>query len=356
MMSAAASLLARGNALALFPEGTSHSDAGLLRFRSGAARIALSARALGSEPVRIVPAALYYEKKQTFRSRAVLALGAPLEVPLAPLDQAGEPPMEQGQKLTQDLREAIEQIMPTAETADALVLAESAERILSAALRDSPEACEEAARLLLPSGADTTRLSLAGRMARRRRLLDKYSELAKKSPLEVERLIENIRRLGNDLKSIGLPVDAAPGTPRPALEQLLLYVWGITLVPLAIAGWLLHAPAYQLVHFIAFRYSEGQTDITATVKLLAGILFFPLTWIVFGAAVGLLFNGPFGWVAFTSGPLLGWSAMSASEIATAVTLPSRIERRARKAGLKWPEIVARRAEVAQEMARLVSMT
>src|SRR5262245_30581655 len=57
---AARELLARGGSLALFPEGTSHSDPRLKPFRTGAARIALGARVPG---LRIVPAGLFYTDK-----------------------------------------------------------------------------------------------------------------------------------------------------------------------------------------------------------------------------------------------------------------------------------------------------
>src|SRR4029453_633474 len=62
---AARSLLARGGSLALFPEGTSHSDSRLKPFRTGAARIALGA---GLDGLVIVPAGLFYTAKSRFRS------------------------------------------------------------------------------------------------------------------------------------------------------------------------------------------------------------------------------------------------------------------------------------------------
>jgi len=65
----ARALLARGGAIAIFPEGTTHSDPRLRELKTGAARIALGA---SMERIVIVPAGLYYTSKQTFRSSAVM--------------------------------------------------------------------------------------------------------------------------------------------------------------------------------------------------------------------------------------------------------------------------------------------
>src|SRR5437667_5549695 len=56
----ARAVLARGGAIAIFPEGASHSDPKLRPLKTGAARIALGAAAAlaGSSPIRIVPAGL----------------------------------------------------------------------------------------------------------------------------------------------------------------------------------------------------------------------------------------------------------------------------------------------------------
>src|SRR5579863_3921942 len=72
--------LARGEALALFPEGTSHSDPQLRPLKTGAARIALSAELEAADAGRrlgavIVPVGLFYERKSVFRSRVLLDVG-----------------------------------------------------------------------------------------------------------------------------------------------------------------------------------------------------------------------------------------------------------------------------------------
>src|SRR5881392_2956385 len=60
--------LARGGAIAIFPEGTTHSDPRLKTLKTGAARIALGS----TLRVMVVPTGLFYTSKQTFRSAAVM--------------------------------------------------------------------------------------------------------------------------------------------------------------------------------------------------------------------------------------------------------------------------------------------
>ena len=71
--------LAAGGAVAIFPEGVSHSDAGLREFRSGAARMAFDFAEHRGRGLRIVPAGLHYDAKQRFRSPVWVRFGEPLD-------------------------------------------------------------------------------------------------------------------------------------------------------------------------------------------------------------------------------------------------------------------------------------
>src|SRR2546425_13044320 len=95
---AARAVLARGGAIAIFPEGQSHSDPKLRPLKTGAARIAFGA-AVGlaqSSPVRMVPAGLYYRAKRTFRSAALLHFGEPVVGQPAPPPPGAAPPAGAG--------------------------------------------------------------------------------------------------------------------------------------------------------------------------------------------------------------------------------------------------------------------
>jgi 1-acyl-sn-glycerol-3-phosphate acyltransferase len=74
-------ILARGEVVALFPEGISHDELSLQPLRTGAARIALDAAFEGDVgDVQTLPVGLTYDAKARFRSRALVHVGKPAAV------------------------------------------------------------------------------------------------------------------------------------------------------------------------------------------------------------------------------------------------------------------------------------
>jgi glycerol-3-phosphate O-acyltransferase/dihydroxyacetone phosphate acyltransferase len=133
---ASIALLGSGKALALFPEGVSHSKPRLEPLKTGAARIALSASAATPErtprPVLIVPVGLAYADKSTFRSRALLVYGEPLTTPVVVLDEQARPPNDVAERLTASIAEALALVTVQAQTHEIVSLARSTARILAA--------------------------------------------------------------------------------------------------------------------------------------------------------------------------------------------------------------------------------
>lgn len=300
----AARLLSSGNALALFPEGTSHGDPSLRPLRTGAARIALAATALGvlegGEPVSIVPAGLHYERKWRFRSNALLVFGQPLAVPTVALDERFEPDRADVQALMDRLQVALKTVTLQAESHEILVLAETAERLLEAADRDADE-------------VGPASMPLAQRVHRRKRLIEAYTRWRQHPGTEA--IVARLRALEAELASLGLePGSSLELRPRQLLVQLLrtALLFGL-LMPLALPGLMVNTPTYHLVGAIAFRYSRTETDIAATVKLIAGALFFPSTWLLVAVLVGVVAGGLWGLVAFLACPVCSVAALLTSE-------------------------------------------
>nr|HRC85409.1 lysophospholipid acyltransferase family protein [Thermoanaerobaculia bacterium] len=103
-------LLAKGGAIALFPEGISHNEPALAPLKTGAARIALEAEErFGPLGVKIVPVGLVFDAKEEFRSRALVEIGQPFGVE-AELEQAKSAPQEASRALTGRIDQALHRV------------------------------------------------------------------------------------------------------------------------------------------------------------------------------------------------------------------------------------------------------
>lgn len=283
-------LLLRGQTVAIFPEGTSHSDPRLKPLKTGAARIALGT---GLADLKIVPAGLYYDAKSKFRSDALLFFGEPLELGAAAPGPDGEPPASAVQALTARIQEALGEVTLQADQAEALVLVDRVSRIFAAA-SDAP-------------------WTLAERFDLRRRMVAGYLHLREADPPAVAEIQARVDRYERDLEALGMspehysPADfSLGGSVRYALRSAASL--GL-LLPLALLGTALHLPTYLLTDFIARRVAKGDMDMPATVKLLAAMLLYPLTWLAFGVSVGSVSGASWGLVAGLLAPISGAAAL-----------------------------------------------
>ena len=324
---AARDLLLRGGALALFPEGTSHSDAKMKPMKSGAARIALgAARAIeAARPgtkLRLVPGGLYYTDKKKFRSSVLIVFGPPIEVPVASGALGDEPTREESHALTERIREGIAALVIEADRREALDLVARAERIFTAAGESDPDDLER-------------------QRAVRMRLVDGYAKLRERSPETAHALEQRIARYEARRESLGLPVDAP--SPRDFtvrnVTSFALRQGGalLALAPFALVGLVTHYPAYLLVDFIARRGAKQEEDVISTIKFLASLLFFPLTWGVLAGVVGHREGWEAGLAAFLLLPPCGLAAQLVAERLSVLFGGARALRvfATRRAALAW---------------------
>ncbi|MFV0387956.1 MAG: hypothetical protein ACK5NT_04310, partial [Pyrinomonadaceae bacterium] len=88
----------------------------------------------------------------------------------------------------------------------------------------------------------------------------------------------------------------------------------ILLLPLSIPGTLLHFPAYQFIKLLAKRYTNhGLDDIISTVKILAGAVFMPLTWLTSAIVVYYFFGLRWSLISFPLAILCGYAALFSLE-------------------------------------------
>ncbi|MGB6059881.1 MAG: 1-acyl-sn-glycerol-3-phosphate acyltransferase [Microthrixaceae bacterium] len=93
MFAAAHRALERREMVLIFPEGITREEPSIGKVRSGAARIAIGARAVGVDGIRIVPVGIHYDDKAAFRSAVFVREGMPIDVD-AELSAVGVDPSE----------------------------------------------------------------------------------------------------------------------------------------------------------------------------------------------------------------------------------------------------------------------
>lgn len=265
-------LLKRGGSIALFPEGVSHNSPKLLPMKTGAARIALGAAAAGDTAIEIniVPVGLYYTSKTTFRSEALLHFGEPFGVPRVELDADGQPPKAAVKDLTARIELELRDVTLNAESEAELHVARIAEEIFASAAENENlgEKLDFLKRYIAESSGDNVTDGDAA-LATRLRAYD-----------------AQLGKLGIEPEHLSL----AHLTRGFVAYRALVQTWVLLLLsPIALFGAILHAPAYQLGKLVAYLYSRhGADDIASTVKVLAGMVFIPLTWLIAAAVLYFL--------------------------------------------------------------------
>lgn len=291
---AARELLSRGGSLALFPEGTSHSDPRLKPFRTGAARIALGARVPG---LVIVPAGLFYTAKSRFRSQVLLCFGPAVEVPPTEIGPDGESPAEAVREFTVGLERSLGELTLQADGHLALALAESAERILR-------------------SAGDGDR-ELASRLQIRRRLLEGYAQLKLTAPHRLEQIIRRVGAWQARLDAAGLTPELLPAEGYTA-ETVVRFTAPrvatlLGLFPLALIGTLIHLLPWVVVDLTGRRVSRRNLDLVSTVKILAGLVLYPFTWALLAWLATRRWGLPAGLPILLLIPVSGFVALLFSE-------------------------------------------
>jgi 1-acyl-sn-glycerol-3-phosphate acyltransferase len=292
----ARAILSGGGVIAIFPEGASHGDPKLRPLKTGAARIALGATSMagGERQLEIVPVGIYYTAKRIFRSAALLYFGEPIRVTPATMKPDGEPPSDAVRALTDRIERALSDVTLQADEHEALALVGRAEEMFSS---DEPAAEDR----------------LVDKFELRRRFMAGYTTLRTKAPERLAAISARITRYEAELQKAGLD----PKTLQPAglmtgdraaaalgsLESL------IVVLPLALIGTVINYPAYRLVGFIATGLSRNDEDIVATIKMIAGALLFPLTWILVAMAIGFKWGLLAGVAALVIAPLTGYASL-----------------------------------------------
>jgi len=258
--------LGEGDLVMIFPEGVTVDDPSMARIKTGAARIALGARAAGVEGIQIIPSGIHYDDKGSLRSKVWVNIGAPLDLdaeidryasPGAPQDASNR---EAVRALTSDIEERLRRSAPdyTDWEEERMLMAAAA-----IALRSIP-----GAPLEIDYGAESVlsnRLSQSPREAK--------DEIAS----ALNRYTADLDAAGvNDQQMLGSFVERRAFVKRISWNVLV----GVLLFPFALIGLVINIVPLVLLWLIGRLRLDPA--VAATVKPGAAILLFTITWGVAG--------------------------------------------------------------------------
>jgi glycerol-3-phosphate O-acyltransferase / dihydroxyacetone phosphate acyltransferase len=287
--------LAAGAELALYPEGTSHSEPRLKPLKSGAARIALSAaaeaRARGGNVPLLIPVGSYYQQKTSFRSGMHLIIGPPIDFGRAQ------------DVFAADAAEGVEQLME-------LIRVRLEELVLHA---ESHELLEGIARVADGTASTPDHGDPARQTARTRELLNAYARLKASNPARVEEITGAARRYARLLQRLGIDDPWALELPPVTWASVAgALARAIALAPLALWGFAGSGIPCLLSGMTARRMTRDD-DVLSTTKMITAFAFLMGAWPLEAVAVGIWLGAGWGLASFVSAPLAAYAALRFGE-------------------------------------------
>ena len=286
--------LAAGDAVAIFPEGISHSEPAMAPLRTGAARIAMGAAAIAGAAVPVIPVGLVFRRKEQFRSDALVIVGQP--VTWDDLAQRGVDDADAVRALTERIAEALRVLTVNLDAWHDAPLVECATAIWETEQATPPDDAQRVARQ-----------ALSAQILARVRAQQDPEGLALADAVDAHR--RRLSRLG--LRPNDLHADLRTGR---ALR------WATTRVPMFMplaaavgaAGWLLFWVPYQLTGTIVDRFPL-KTDTRSTWKLMVGTVIYALWLTLLGIVVWRQAGGWAALLVIVVAPILGMSGLLVRE-------------------------------------------
>ena len=282
---ALAQAVCEGGFAALFPEGVSHDEPFLQELKTGAARLYYRAQQLCAEngltPV-IMPVGLHYDDKTSFRSDALVEFHAPMALPpelLAPIAEDDDVALRaRSGALTQAIEPVLQEVTHATESWELNQLMNRVRTLMRA---------ERAKR----AGVSLKAPDMVERTLGMARVWKGYYEGLRTDPDGVRALFDRVSAYDRALREAKLDDDDLDKPPPieskwlPVILAAQAAVVFLVFPPVLVLGLLINAGPYFLVNFIS-RIAARQYKDTATIKLLSGLVLFPLTWFLAALLVG----------------------------------------------------------------------
>lgn len=292
--------LVAGEAIALFPEGQSHDDPFVQGIKTGAARIALDASVATETSVSILPVGLAFDRRERFRSRALVYVGHPftVEEALDEIPEDGAEAREDVRRLTDRIAAALRSVV-----ADYTSWREARLFVRAAEIYGRPG-------VSLPASRSLTSVYLLSR-----RLLSAYRELQQKEPARVEEIARRTERYDRAIGRLKLrdaQVAARYPFHRVARWTSTTLVTVLLGLPLGAVGALLSFVPYQIIGQIAVKV--GKTiDQMASYKLFGALILYPFFWALEAALAAWIWGPEAGLGLLVAAPVLGYAALHVME-------------------------------------------
>ena len=288
--------LARGGLVAIYPEGTTHSESRIQRIKTGAARIALdyeSRRAGGlGEVLTLIPTGLTFEARKSFGGRVRISFGEP--IPITPYLEVYR---EDGVKAVDGLTTAIQWGMEAQVLHVDRLDRASLVREVEAVYKDDLIRELQEERGLAPRQIDTVRLS--------RGIADAAAYFEAHAPERLDAIREHLVQYRAMLAAYHVRDQAVRArlAHHGVSERLTRGSKASIGLPVFVYGLVTSGLPYLLPRWIARRTATKETSY-ATTRLLASVVAYPLfwgleTWIVWRLAgvlwaLGFLISLPVG--------------------------------------------------------------
>lgn len=258
-------LLAEDEAIAVFPEGQSHSDPHIHKLKTGAARIVIAAQARnGTAPV-ILPVGLTFTRKGQFRGDVLVQFGQPVDATL-PEDIE---PFAAVELLTERITEGLAAVTLNANTWADIYLVHRLEKFF--ALRHG----------------QYRRGELRQRFRALQRLIDAHRALRLYEPDKVRAITIQLKAFERLCRICGirdyhLTVDIRPVLVLLYFSRVIVMV--LVALPVAIWGTINSFVPFELTRHLSRRIAQG-VDQYDTTKVFLGSFLFTLFWSVQTALV-----------------------------------------------------------------------
>ncbi len=280
-LDALARAVAGGGFSCLFPEGDSHDAPHLLSLKTGAARFYYRARLLdpGSPPPAIIPVGLHYDNKRRFRSKVLVRFHPPLQLtPDLDLTPRADEPPEQGRARCRTLTVAIERSLR--------------EVVHATESWELHHHMHRASHLLraergLRAGVELAQPSMLEQQVGFWRMWAGYYRWRTDRPRETAALLQRLAEYQADLEALGLEDEELDRPPvqgsgwRVALLTLQILAVFVLFPALIFLGGIVNLGPMLLVRY-GSRLAARAGKEEATIKLAAGLVLYPLAWLVAG--------------------------------------------------------------------------